>query len=239
MPLINLENISKVYGSDGVSTHALHSVSFKINPGEFVAIMGHSGCGKSTLLHILGMLDRPSDGNYLFEDTDTKGYTDQELAKLRNKKLGFVFQAFFLLSRTSVLDNVKLPLLYSAVHESEWETKAMEAINSVGLSHRISHRPSQLSGGEKQRVAIARALVNNPTMICADEPTGNLDSGSAGHIIELFSGFHKQGKTIIVVTHEAYVAQNAERIIYLEDGHLKHDLSQKEFFSSKKILFMK
>jgi len=216
--LIEVKNLEKTYLSDGVPTPAVCDVSFEIKKGEFVAIMGPSGSGKSTLLHVLGFLDRPSGGEYLFENRNFESYSDEEVAKIRNKKLGFVFQAFNLLSRTSVLENVKLPLLYSDVKESLWNEKAKKAIEAVGLSHRLDHEPSELSGGEKQRVAIARALVNNPEVIFADEPTGNLDSKSGKNIMEILEDLNKKnGHTIILITHETFTAEHAERIIHILD----------------------
>ena len=222
--LIEVKNLEKTYLSDGVPTPAVCDVSFEIKKGEFVAIMGPSGSGKSTLLHVLGFLDRPSGGEYLFENRNFESYSDEEVAKIRNKKLGFVFQAFNLLSRTSVLENVKLPLLYSDVKESLWNEKAKKAIEAVGLSHRLDHEPSELSGGEKQRVAIARALVNNPEVIFADEPTGNLDSKSGKNIMEILEDLNKKnGHTIILITHETFTAEHAERIISIKDGLLVRD----------------
>ena len=223
-PLIEVKNLEKTYLSDGVPTPAVCDVSFEIKKGEFVAIMGPSGSGKSTLLHVLGFLDRPSGGEYLFENRNFESYSDEEVAKIRNKKLGFVFQAFNLLSRTSVLENVKLPLLYSDVKESLWNEKAKKAIEAVGLSHRLDHEPSELSGGEKQRVAIARALVNNPEVIFADEPTGNLDSKSGKNIMEILEDLNKKnGHTIILITHETFTAEHAERIIHILDGKIDSD----------------
>ncbi|OGZ03274.1 MAG: macrolide ABC transporter ATP-binding protein [Candidatus Liptonbacteria bacterium RIFOXYB1_FULL_36_10] len=222
--MIEVKNLEKTYLSDGVPTPAVCDVSFEIKKGEFVAIMGPSGSGKSTLLHVLGFLDRPSGGEYLFENRNFESYSDEEVAKIRNKKLGFVFQAFNLLSRTSVLENVKLPLLYSDVKESLWNEKAKKAIEAVGLSHRLDHEPSELSGGEKQRVAIARALVNNPEVIFADEPTGNLDSKSGKNIMEILEDLNKKnGHTIILITHETFTAEHAERIIHILDGKIDSD----------------
>lgn len=221
--IIRLANLQKVYGDDGTETPALRGVSFDIHRGEFLAIMGPSGSGKSTLLHILGFLDRPSGGNYFLDDKDMNSYDDDELAKLRNKKFGFVFQAFNLLAKASVLDNVKLPLMYADVPESKQNVMALKAIDAVGLSHRIHHESSKLSGGEKQRVAIARALVNDPEIIFADEPTGNLDSKSGGQVMEFIEKLHDQGHTIILITHETYTAEYAERIIKLRDGLMESD----------------
>jgi putative ABC transport system ATP-binding protein len=223
MPLIQLENISKIYNSEEIKTIALNGVSLKINEGEFTAITGPSGSGKSTLLHILGLLDRPTSGEYIFENKNIMNLSDEELALFRNEKIGFVFQAFFLLSSITVLENVKLPLLYSKVDEKKWNELALNALEEVGLSKRLNHFPTQLSGGEKQRVAIARALINNPSIILADEPTGNLDSKSAMQIIKIIKSLNDQGRTIIVVTHESYLANITRRIIRLRDGQIEKD----------------
>lgn len=223
MALIQLENISKIYNSEEIKTIALNGVSLKINEGEFTAITGPSGSGKSTLLHILGLLDRPTSGEFIFDNKNIINFSDEELALFRNEKIGFVFQAFFLLSSITVLENAKLPLLYSKIDEKKWNELALNALEEVGLSHRISHFPTQLSGGEKQRVAIARALVNNPSIILADEPTGNLDSKSAMQIIKIIKRLNDQGKTIIVVTHESYLANITKRIIRLRDGQIEKD----------------
>lgn len=224
--IIRLEGIQKVYGGDGTGetqTPALNGISFDIHKGEFLAIMGPSGSGKSTLLHILGFLDRPTGGSYFLEGKDMNSYDDDELAKLRNKKFGFVFQAFNLLAKATVLDNVKLPLMYADIPDSRQNDMALKAIEAVGLAHRTHHESSKLSGGEKQRVAIARALVNNPEIIFADEPTGNLDSKSGGQVMEFIEKLHDQGRTIILITHETYTAEYAERIIKLKDGSVESD----------------
>ncbi|MBN2198188.1 ABC transporter ATP-binding protein [Candidatus Wolfebacteria bacterium] len=224
MSLIEVRDLKKIYYSENVETPALRGVSFEIKTGEFVAIMGPSGSGKSTLLHILGFLDRPSAGKYLFDEKTINDYSEEELAHIRNKKMGFIFQTFNLLPRTSVLENVKLPLLYSGIKESLWNEVALKAIESVGLSHRSHHQPSQLSGGEQQRAAIARALVNSPQVIFADEPTGNLDSKSGQVIMEILQKLNdEEGHTIVLITHETYTAENAERIIRLHDGEIESD----------------
>jgi putative ABC transport system ATP-binding protein len=223
MPLIEIKNLGKIYQEEGSETCALKSVSFNINEGEFVAIMGPSGSGKSTLLHVLGFLDRPTSGTYHFAGKNMNEYTDNELAATRNKQMGFIFQAFNLLPRTTVYDNVQLPLMYSGVLEKEWDALTKKAIASVGLEHRALHESSQLSGGEKQRVAIARALVNDPYVIFADEPTGNLDSKSGGQVMDILQTLHNNGKTIILITHETYTAEYSERIIRLKDGELEFD----------------
>jgi putative ABC transport system ATP-binding protein len=223
MPLIDVRNIEKVYENDGVKTVALDGMSFEIDKGEFVAIMGPSGSGKSTLLHILGFLDVPSGGEYVFDNKNSNDYLADEAAFVRNKKMGFIFQAFNLLPKTSVLDNVKLPLLYSDIPESEWNARALSAIDAVGLSHRLQHESSELSGGEKQRVAIARALVNDPEVIFADEPTGNLDSKSGRAVMETIEKLNDQGHTIILITHETTTAEHAERILHVLDGKIEKD----------------
>lgn len=222
--IIYCNDLTKTYGEEGAETKALCGVSFCIRRGEFAAIMGPSGSGKSTLLHILGFLDDQTSGEYFFDGRSLKDHSKEEIAHTRNKKMGFVFQSFNLLPRTTVLENVKLPLLYSGIRESEWDTMAKKAIESVDLSHRISHETSQLSGGEKQRVAIARALVLKPPVIFADEPTGNLDSKSGQRVMEIIQRLHeKEGHTIILITHETYTAEHAERIIQLKDGSIVSD----------------
>ena len=223
MSLIRTENVEKIYGEGEAETPALRGDSFIIEKGEFVAIIGPSGSGKSTLLHILGFLDRPSKGKYYFQDKSMDEYTDDELAQIRNKKMGFIFQTFNLLPRINVLDNVKLPLYYSKISESLWDEKAKKAIEMVELSHRLKHDRSQLSGGEKQRVAIARALVNEPDVIFADEPTGNLDSKSGQIIMDIIQKLNDKGHTIIMVTHEQYTSEMAKRIIKLKDGLIESD----------------
>lgn len=222
--LIEVENLEKTYSEGGIVTPVLRGVSLSINEGEFVAIMGPSGSGKSTLLHILGFLDTPTAGTYRFEGRSMVEYSEEELAHVRNRKFGFVFQAFNLLPRTSVLENVKLPLSYSDVIEEKWNSLAGGAIDAVGLAHRALYEPSQLSGGEKQRAAIARALVNNPQVIFADEPTGNLDSRSGELVMGTIQKMHKErGHTIVLITHESYTAEYAERIIRLKDGRIESD----------------
>lgn len=233
MPLIEVKNLKKNYYGEEMETKALSGVSFDINKGEFVAIMGPSGSGKSTLLHILGFLDRQTEGEYRLEGKTIDDYTKEEVAHIRNKKMGFVFQAFNLLPRTTVFDNVKLPLLYSNTDESQWNEMALKAIEAVNLSHRINHEPSKLSGGEQQRAAIARALVNNPEVIFADEPTGNLDSKSGGQVMEFIEKLHLTGHTIILITHETYTAQYAERIIRLKDGIIESDEKARNRRNSK------
>lgn len=221
--LIKAINLEKIYHTDEVETIALRGVNLEIKQGEFVAIMGPSGSGKSTLLHILGFLDRPTKGQYLFQGKTMDEFSDEELARIRNKKMGFIFQDFNLLPRTSVLDNVCLPLLYAGMKEKEQKKLAIKAIEEVGLKKRLTHLPSQLSGGEKQRVAIARAIVNNPAVIFADEPTGNLDSKTGEVVMKIISQLNQKGHTIVLVTHETYTAQYAQRIIRMRDGLVENE----------------
>lgn len=225
--IIEVKNLKKAY-HDGTDTVALDKVSFDIKRGEFVAIMGPSGSGKSTLLHVLGLLDEPTSGHYLFNGKNVKKFSRDELAVIRNREIGFVFQAFNLLPRTSVIDNVILPLNYSAIAEKEWDKRTKEAIESVGLGHRALHTSAELSGGEKQRVAIARALVTDPEIIFADEPTGNLDSKSGRQVMSIIHHLNKEhGKTIVLITHESTTAEHSERIIRLKDGEIESDTKVK------------
>ncbi len=221
MPLIHIENLKKDYVNEGVSTSVLHGIDFTMEKGEFVAIMGPSGSGKSTLMHILSFLDRPTSGLYEFEGVDTKSFSKDYLAGLRNERIGFVFQSFNLLTRTTVLDNVKLPLIYSKKKNQDDLAKA--ALASVGLSHRLDFYTNQISGGEKQRVAIARALVCDPAVIFADEPTGNLDSKSGNAVLSILQELNNKGHSIILVTHEMDTANHAKRIIRIKDGFLVSD----------------
>jgi putative ABC transport system ATP-binding protein len=224
MALIEVKKLEKTFFDSEVPTLALRGVSFEIKEGEFVAIMGPSGSGKSTLLHTLGFLDKHTGGEYKFDGKTISEYSEDEMAHIRNKKMGFIFQAFNLLPKTSVLENVKMPLLYSGINEGLWDDMAKEAIESVGLSHRLYHEPAQLSGGEKQRVAIARALVNKPMVIFADEPTGNLDSKSGKIVMEVLQKLNEEREhTIILITHETYTAEHAQRIIFMRDGQIESD----------------
>jgi len=220
--IIEINNLSKNYLGD-VVTHALDDVSFTINKGEFVSIMGPSGSGKSTLLHLLSYLDRPSSGTYTFDGKKIDELTDTDLAHVRNIKMGFVFQAFNLLSRATVYENVELPLMYSKVPTSERRSIVEKAVTSVGLSEKMNIEAGKLSGGQKQRVAIARALVNNPSVLFADEPTGNLDSKSGEQVMEILKKLNDDGHTVILVTHETYTAQYGDRLIRLKDGKIEYD----------------
>lgn len=223
--MIEVKDLKKEYRNedDSVVTTALAGVSFDIKEGEFLAIMGPSGSGKSTLMHIMGFLDRPSSGFYKFEGQSIDDLTDNELAYIRNEKMGFVFQFFNLLPRTTVFDNVKLPLTYTKISNDKKEKRVKKAIEAVGLSNRITHMPNQLSGGEQQRVAIARAIVNHPSVIFADEPTGNLDSKSGQQIMEILQDLNEAGHTIVLVTHEKYTSEMAKRIIEFKDGSIIRD----------------
>ncbi len=223
--LIQVKNLCKTYDNEGVLTQAVCGVSFSVEKGEFVSIMGPSGSGKSTLMQILGFLDRPTEGEYFFEGKDTNEFTDDELADIRNKKIGFVFQTFNLLPRTKVFENVELPLLYDrnkATKESNSQ-RVMQALKAVAMEHRANYLSNQLSGGEKQRVAIARALVLDPDVIFADEPTGNLDSKTGVQIMEVFQKLNNEGHTIILVTHEMLTAEHAKRILQMKDGQIVSD----------------
>jgi putative ABC transport system ATP-binding protein len=222
-PLIQVENLCKTYGEDGAKTAALCGASFTIEKGEFISIMGPSGSGKSTLMQMLGLLDRPTEGKYLLEGQDTETFDDDTLAGLRNKKIGFIFQAFNLLPRTTVRENVELPLLYDEKSNGNNAERVLAALRAVDMEHRADYFSNQLSGGEKQRVAIARALVNNPEIIFADEPTGNLDSKAGVQVMKILQKLNSEGRTIILVTHETYTAQHAKRILYLRDGKIVAD----------------
>jgi len=223
MRIIDARSIGKLYDDDGPLTIALEDITLCINEGEFVAIMGPSGSGKSTLLHILGLLDNPTSGEYLFDNISVGKLTPDQIALTRNEKIGFVFQAFNLLPRTDVYHNVLLPLMYSRVPEAEWETRVRTAVDAVGLTERIEHEPSELSGGEKQRVAIARAIVLSPSIIFADEPTGNLDSKSGEHIMDIFKRLNSEGRTVVVITHDEKIGKQARRLVKIKDGRIESD----------------
>lgn len=233
MALIELKDLEKTYYDAEVPAPVLRGITFDINRGEFVSIMGPSGSGKSTLLHILGFLDTHTSGTYNFDDKPSAAYDKEQIAHMRNKKMGFIFQTFNLLPRMSALENVKVPLLYSGIDDAVWNEKAISALDAVGLGHRLDYDPSRLSGGERQRVAIARALVNNPNVIFADEPTGNLDSSSGGQVMDIIKELHLKGHTIILITHETYTAGYADRIINLKDGKIDSDLKVKKNIGSR------
>lgn len=221
--LINVRDLKKEYTTGEVVTKVLHGLSFTIAKGEFVSIMGPSGSGKSTLMHILGFLDRATSGVFEFEGQDVTSLSDDDLARFRNEKIGFVFQSFNLLPRTSVLENVKLPLLYAKDKSINVTKRATEVLEMVGLGHRLNYFTNQISGGEKQRVAIARALINKPSVIFADEPTGNLDSKSGTQVMKILQDLNEAGNTIILVTHETYTSEHAKRIISVRDGEIVRD----------------
>ncbi|NLT34082.1 MAG: ABC transporter ATP-binding protein [Acidobacteria bacterium] len=221
--MINIEDLWKTYQMGTEQIHALRGVTFSIVRGSYVAIMGPSGSGKSTLMNLIGCLDTPSKGTYMLNERMVSEMDDDELAHIRNKEIGFVFQTFNLLPRASALQNVELPLIYNGVASHERKERAIKALQNVDLGERIYHRPNELSGGQRQRVAIARALVNNPSLILADEPTGNLDSATSREIMEIFDALHAQGNTILLVTHENDIAEHAYRIIRLLDGQIHSD----------------
>jgi putative ABC transport system ATP-binding protein len=226
MPLIETRDLWKTYVMGDEEIHALRGVSVSIERGEYVAIMGPSGSGKSTLMNLIGCLDTPSKGTYLLNGKEVSQMNDNELARIRNEEIGFVFQTFNLLPRATALHNVELPLIYAGVSKKERLEQARKALERVELTHRMSHRPSELSGGQRQRVAIARALVNNPSILLADEPTGNLDSKTGIEIMALFARLHQSGNTIIVVTHEADIAAYAHRVVAIRDGQVERDVAQ-------------
>ena len=221
--LIDVQDVKKIYKLGNVEVRALRGVTFNVEDSEFVAVMGPSGSGKSTMMDILGCLSKPTSGIYKLEDEEVGNLSDNQLAEIRNKKIGFVFQSFNLLPRTTALHNVELPLIYSGVSRKERKRRAQASLESVGLSDRMNHKANELSGGQIQRVAIARALVNNPSIIFADEPTGNLDTKSGEEIMSIFDRLNEEGNTIIMVTHERHIAEHARRIIHLRDGVIEQD----------------
>ena len=221
--MIQVKNVHKSYDLGETLVHALRGVSFSIEEGEFVSIMGPSGSGKSTLMNIVGCLDTPSEGTYLLKDRNVGNLDEEQLAGIRNEEIGFVFQKFQLLPRSSALENVALPLKYASVRQSERLIRAEEVLDKVGLTNRLTHKPTELSGGEQQRVAIARALVNSPSILFADEPTGNLDSKTGDQVLEIFKDLNKRGQTIVVITHEREVAKQSERTITIKDGEIGSD----------------
>ncbi|HWJ02848.1 MAG TPA: ABC transporter ATP-binding protein [Verrucomicrobiae bacterium] len=234
--VISLRGINKTYNLGKVSVSALHKVELDIYPGEFVAIMGPSGSGKSTMMNILGCLDRPSQGSYLLDGQEVANLANPELAKIRNRRIGFVFQTFNLLPRLTVLRNVELPMLYAGLAPAKRREKALSALNRVGLGDRVDHKPNEISGGQKQRVAIARALVNSPSIILADEPTGNLDTRSGEEIMAIFQELNREGVTIVLVTHEPDIALHAQRIVNFRDGRLVGDQRVESRVDARDIL---
>ena len=235
--IIETKEISRVYKMGSETINALVSIDINIDKGEYVAFMGPSGSGKSTLMNIIGCLDTPSSGTYVLNGNDVSDLTENELAEIRNKEIGFVFQTFNLLPRASSLENVALPLVYAGLNKYDREDKAMEALESVGLADRAKHKPNELSGGQRQRVAIARALVNDPSIILADEPTGNLDSKTSYSIMDLFQELHNKGNTIIMVTHEDDIAHYAHRIVRLRDGLIERDEVNESVSYTKSVKF--
>ncbi|WP_134088274.1 ABC transporter ATP-binding protein [Olivibacter sp. XZL3] len=231
LALIDIKEIGRKYVIGAETIHALKSVTLQINKGEFVALMGPSGSGKSTLMNILGCLDTPTRGEYILNGTKVSDMTDDELAEVRNKEIGFVFQTFNLLPRSTSLDNVALPLIYAGLSKAERNEKAQKALESVNLGNRVDHKPNELSGGQRQRVAIARALINDPSIILADEPTGNLDTKTSVEIMGLLEEIHSKGNTIVLVTHEEDIAQHAHRIVRMRDGLIEDDYPNPEIKS--------
>lgn len=225
MELLKLEQLYKKYSQDNgeIAVTALENINLCVEEGEFVSIMGTSGSGKSTMMNILGCLDKPTSGLYFLDGEDVSKYTDSRLAEIRNKKIGFVFQSFNLLPKLTALENVELPMVYAGANRKMRQERAMTALGKVGLEKRVKHKPNELSGGQRQRVAIARALVNDPSIIMADEPTGNLDSKSTIEIMEIFQGLNNEGKTVVMVTHEPDVAQYTKRIVLFKDGQIIDD----------------
>lgn len=230
--VISVNDLKKIYIMGTTQVKALQGVSIDIAPNEYVALMGPSGSGKSTLMNLLGCLDSPTSGEYWLNGTNVSTMTDGELAEVRNKEIGFVFQTFNLLPRLSSLENVALPLVYAGMSRSDRNDRAQEVLTAVGLGDRVHHKPNELSGGQRQRVAIARALVNNPSIILADEPTGNLDTKTSVEIMEIFEEIHKQGNTVILVTHEPDIAEHAHRIIRLRDGLVETDIRNENIVSA-------
>lgn len=222
-PIIAIEDVWKTYHPGDLAIHALRGVTFRVNEGEFVAFMGPSGSGKSTLMHIVGCLDNPTSGTYLLDGQDVSSLSEVQLARIRNRRIGFVFQGYHLLPRLSACRNVELPLVYAGVAPEQRRQRALAELTKVGLAERVQHRPTELSGGQQQRVAIARALVTNPAVVLADEPTGNLDSHAAVEILDLLRTLHRAGRTVVLITHDADVAAVAERVVQIRDGQIESD----------------
>jgi len=235
-PVIQLDHISKIYQTGDIEVHALRGVSLTVRAGEFVAIMGASGSGKSTMMNIIGCLDRPTRGHYFLEGEDVSGLSKDDRADIRNRYIGFVFQGFNLLSRTSALENVELPMIYAGLPAHERAKRSMEALHAVGLQGREYNHPNQLSGGQQQRVAVARALVNKPALILADEPTGNLDSRTSVEVMDIFQKLNREGLTIILVTHEPDIAQYATRVVVFKDGRIKRDYQVQDRLDAREQL---
>ncbi|HWP95511.1 MAG TPA: ABC transporter ATP-binding protein [Syntrophomonadaceae bacterium] len=234
--MIIIESLFKTYDTGIVKVEALKNVNLTVEDGDFLAVMGPSGSGKSTMMNILGLLDRPTEGTYFLDDVDTRSLDEDQLAALRNGKIGFVFQNFNLLPRLNTQRNVELPMLYAGVGSRERQARALAALEQVGLSSHSAHRPNELSGGQKQRVAIARAMVNQPSLLLADEPTGNLDSASSYEIMALFQDLHRQGSTIILVTHEPEIARHAQKIVHFRDGRLVLSENVDQPLNAKQLL---
>lgn len=234
--MIKVTNLTKTYDLGKISVTALKQIELYVKKGSFVSVMGPSGSGKSTFMNILGCLDRPTQGEYMLDGIEVSKLNDLELAGIRNKKIGFVFQTFNLLPRLSVLRNVELPMIYAGVKANKRKELAMEALTKVGLADRVLHRPNEISGGQKQRVAIARALVNNPAILLADEPTGNLDTRSGEEIMGIFQGLNKEGVTIVLVTHEAEIAEHSQRIVRFRDGYVVEDREVIESINAEEVL---
>lgn len=233
--MINIHNISKIYKAEDVQTHALNQVNLSIQEGEFLAIMGPSGCGKSTFLNILGLLDSASDGSYQFEEVEMIGLSERKKSDVRKKNIGFIFQNFNLIDELTVYENIELPLIYNGVSSSERKRKVEEIMEKINIAHRAKHYPQQLSGGQQQRAAVARALVTKPKLILADEPTGNLDSNNGNEVMNLLAELHREGSTIVMVTHSSYDAGYASRIINMKDGEIFNE----EHASQRKDVFAK